>query len=258
MKTQKTFRDYLEETGNKLITTPYSDRPYMKEYQEEYEEYMFTIDIEAKEKFGGLIMLSNDWNVVNDLVRATCVKCDYKWRKLWDTLNLEYDPIANVDGTETTTTVYGTHETESDNGERIQTSNMGERSQTNSIGKRTGASSEDGYTYPYEATDKEKHTAHNSFSNSTEKATDTITNNAYKDTVTNNAYKDKTLSKEHTDTVTHVRKGNIGITSSQNLILQERNVSLFYFWDVVVEDIVNAITIPLWKEEKYCGSIFVC
>lgn len=290
----RTFKDYCEQHGDTpLIQSPYSDREYLKEYQEQYDEYMFTLDIDAKTKYGDLILATDDINVVTDIIRATCVRLDYKWSTLWDTLHLDYDPIANVDAHETVTTEYGEHVTETNLGERTTTNNMGERNTTNEIGARVttndmgernttntiGARSENttekGHTFPYD-TKQMTQTAQNEIENSSAKATDSTVTGAAQDVSTvdstkdiskSDAVEDKTvvssvqdenISRTHTDTVTTIRKGNIGVTSTQSLIQQTRDVAVFDFYSSVLEDIIEAITIPVYDdgESENCPGWF--
>lgn len=247
---RKTLSDYMEvHSSTGLIQSPYTNREYLKEYREQFEEYMYTLDIDAELKFGNLLLIDDDLSKVSEVVRATCIKNDYKWNKLWETLGLKYDPIANVDGVETVTTDYGEHVTDTEIGERSETTNIGERSETTNIGKRSSNSSEDGYTYPYEIPTKEAHKAHNVFESTSEKATDSVSRSATEDSLHKSSASDKLISRMHRDVVETVRKGNIGVTSTQNLIKQERNISLFYFWDVVYQDVIEAITIPIYKED---------
>lgn len=246
----KTLKDYMDDLGSHpFISTPFRDREYFKEYFGEYDEYMQSLDIDAKEKYGNLILVNDDFGIILNIIRSTCIKNDYKWGKLWSTLGLKYDPVANVEEHTTVTTEYGEHVTDTDIGERTETTNIGERTETTSIGKRSSNSSEDGYTYPYENPDKQAHKAHNVFESGSEKATDSVTRESAEDNLHKSSATDKVTSHTHTDTVTTDRKGNIGVKSSQSLVLEERGVALFYFWDVVYQDVIEAITIPLYKED---------
>ena len=67
-----------------------------------------------------------------------------------------------------------------------------------------------------------------------------------------------TTSEEHVDehdedaykdVITTKRTGNIGITSSQDLITAERKIADFNFLDVLMSDIINTITYPYFVEE---------
>ena len=174
-------------------------------------------------KEGNLLMASDDSEIIINTINAVVHQlAPYKWQKLFESMNLEYNPIWNVDGTETT--AYGEHITTDANGARI-TSTVNGQKHTNS----------EYYTVPYDST-----TDHKTGSDQT--TTDSVT-----DTTTAEAVTDTNTSGAHTDTVT--RQGNIGVTSTQNLIKQEREIVNFNLYHTILMDVVDAITIPIYEEE---------
>ena len=174
-------------------------------------------------KEGNLLMASDDSEIIINTINAVVHQlAPYKWQKLFESMNLEYNPIWNVDGTETT--AYGEHITTDANGARI-TSTVNGQKHTNS----------EYYTVPYDST-----TDHKTGSDQT--TTDSVT-----DTTTAEAVTDMNTSGAHTDTVT--RQGNIGVTSTQNLIKQEREIVNFNLYHTILMDVVDAITIPIYEEE---------
>ena len=174
-------------------------------------------------KEGNLLMASDDSEIIINTINAVVHQlAPYKWQKLYESMNLKYNPIWNVDGTETT--VYGEHITTDLNGERKSTVVNGQK-HTNS----------EYYTVPYDST-----TDHKTGSDQT--TTDSVT-----DTTTAEAVTDTNTSGAHTDTVT--RQGNIGVTSTQNLIKQEREIVNFNLYHTILMDVVDAITIPIYEEE---------
>lgn len=174
-------------------------------------------------KEGNLLMASDDAEIIINTINAVVHQlAPYKWQKLYESMNLEYNPIWNVDGTETT--VYGEHITTDLNGERKSTVVNGQKH-----------SASDYYTVPYDST-----TDHKTGSDQT--TTDSVT-----DTTTAEAVTDKSTSGAHTDTVT--RQGNIGITSTQSLISQQRSIVNFNLYHTILMDVVDAITIPIYEEE---------
>ena len=174
-------------------------------------------------KEGNLLMASDDAEIVINTINAVVHQlAPYKWQKLFESVNLVYNPIWNVDGIETT--VYGEHITTDANGARI-TSTVNGQKHTNS----------EYYTVPYDST-----TDHKTGSDQT--TTDSVT-----DTTTAEAVTDMNTSGAHTDTVT--RQGNIGVTSTQNLIKQEREIVNFNLYHTILMDVVDAITIPIYEEE---------
>lgn len=63
------------------------------------------------------------------------------------------------------------------------------------------------------------------------------------------AYQDETTEDAYTDKITRTRGGNIGVTKTQELIRDEREINNFVFLDVVMKDIINAITYPMFEED---------
>lgn len=49
------------------------------------------------------------------------------------------------------------------------------------------------------------------------------------------------------DVITTTRKGNIGVTSTQQLIEAERGVSDFKFLDILMADVINMLTYPYYS-----------
>lgn len=152
---------------------------------------------------------------------------DYKYNKLFATLDLEYNPIWNVDGTETEERNYSENSKGNTTGSDATTYNSGvSNTRTDSKTSYDSASFND--------TDKsavsESHTGTDS------RATD----------------EDRTDSKEGSELVTRTRQGNIGVTSTQSLIDQERDIADFSFLKHVAHDYINLFTYNFYD---YDGGI---
>ena len=160
-------------------------------------------------------------NIIQGLVNldvTNLIKTNtYKYSTLYNTTRLTYDPIANVDGTETITTT-------KEGSEIDRGSNKFTPGTTSTTTNKSNA---------YDDTELR------------ENAEDTTTasgedNTEYSNTKTFDNYK---------EVVQNVRKGNIGVTSTQNLIEQERNISLFSIIDVVCSDIAHLILLGVYPDE---------
>ena len=216
-----------------FIPSDYETKEYLKEYYDNAMVY----DTQTQQNFSSLLLLNDDFSITKKLIMASVIANDYKWKKLYETTVLTYNPIWNVDGTETRTMEYGEHVTTQNNGERIETMVNGERQNT---------SNQKLSSYPFDTGTK----------TATEETDETVTNAGTTDTRTNNAVVDSTTSNTHTDKETVTRTGNIGVTSTQKLINEERQVAMFQFINTVLLDIVTDITIPVWEESEedngYC------
>lgn len=150
-----------------------------------------------------------------------------KWSKLYETTVLEYNPIWNVDGTETTTTEkQHTKTTDTDHKYTfVSNTSLGQRKTTNEKKE-----------FPYDS-DTGKPTE-----------TTTVTTPAVTDKRTDENPEKISDHETNTDqfTVTHERHGNIGVTMTQDLIKKEREVSEFLLYEVVLPDVVNFLTIPIY------------
>lgn len=150
-----------------------------------------------------------------------------KWTKLYETTVLEYNPIWNVDGTETTTTdPVHTKTTDTDHENTFVTKT--------DIGART--TTRDHKEYPYDS-DTGKLTE-----------SETVTEIPATDTRTDTNPERISDHETNTDkvTVTHERHGNIGVTMTQDMIRKEREVSEFLLYEVVLSDVANFLTIPIY------------
>ena len=150
-----------------------------------------------------------------------------KWSKLYETTVLEYNPIWNVDGTETTTTAaQHTITTDTNHANTVVTSTeLGRRSTTRERKE-----------YPYDS-DNGKPTE-----------SETVTEDPATDTRTDTNPETVSDHETNTDqyTVTHERHGNIGVTMTQDLIKKEREISEFLLYEVVLPDVANFLTIPIY------------
>lgn len=232
MKLSEYF-NYLSSLTETFIPSDYVTKEYLKEYYDNAMAY----DTQTQQNFSSLLLLNDDFTITKKLIMSSVIANDYKWKKLYETTILTYNPIWNVEGTETRTTQYGEHVTTQNNGERIETMVNGERQNT---------SNQKLSSYPFDTGAK----------TATEETDESVINAQSTDTRTNNAVVDSTTSNTHTDTETVTRSGNIGVTSTQKLINEERQVAMFQFINTVLLDIVTDITIPVWEESEeddgYC------
>ena len=205
--------DYFKHlNGNKIINLQ-STSPVIVEYNNNFDSSIKYIELQyLSVKFANLPLISDDSETIDNIVKGVVFANLYKWEKLFKTLSLEYNPIWNVEGVETHTTEYGTHINTEDYGEHINSTN------------------EKGFTFPNDDITKTQ-TAENDITNTLGGMLNTKT------------------SEQHTDKLTIDKRGNIGVTSTQNLICQERDIAMFDFWQIVYDDIVKGITIPVWAED---------
>lgn len=200
-------------------------------------------------KYGSLYICSALMNYDNDpvpwtqdtdanMVLLSCFfKNAYKWKEYYKTLHYQYEPLWNVDGTEKTE--HGLYEIEHDYAQNVLTKVHGATETSHLFAQAD-------YTTTTENAPVDSSTLQTTQkdTNTTPLHTDKDSTIAYTDTDTNGAHKDTDTHKKHDITVT--RQGNIGVTSTQNLIGQQRDIINVKFYDMIFKDIVKEITIPYY------------
>lgn len=164
----------------------------------------------------------------------------YKYNKLWETLGLDYDPIANRNEKFDGMITHGGVDTDTIiNGEQKLTNVIGERSTDYSEQPRTDTDTKS--VAPFETDTfhaKERLNSEyglKSGNNRTSTATDVSTAQGYTDTDSTNY--GHTIHDEHT------LSGLSGEHTVQDLIEKERRLAMFNFYKIVCQDIIKVIAI---------------
>lgn len=176
------------------------------------------------------------------------------WERLYNTLNLEYDPISNYDMTET--------ETVSDTGENTkQQTTTDTATESRSDTSESEASNNTTNTNTLNGTQTGKKTGFNSgsFVDDTQQLNNQTESGATNNTATSETSSSKTGSLNSTNTINGTdttsknierelnRSGNIGVTTSQQMIESERELYLWKFFDVVFADIDKILTLKVYE-----------
>lgn len=183
-----------------LIPSDYSALLYLSPYLENptaFDDYYLGI------KYKSLVFAGDSIEDLPTLISVAISTNSYKWDKLYKTLSLEYDPIANVDA------------------EIIEEHDIDKRHYKDTYGEQSGSATTG--QAPYNS-DQLRNVA------KTETGSDEYVNERDED-----SYK---------DTITTTRTGNIGVTSSQELITAERRVADFNYLNIVFKDIMEVIAMP--------------
>jgi len=145
----------------------------------------------------------------------------WSWEKLADTLTLKYNPIWNVDGTETETIT------------RSLNASGTEKSSASSSGQTNGSGEELRSSFGYNSADPEpaEKTERTSSANSTGKTSGDVATGQKED---------ETITTEKT------RGGNIGITMTQTMIQMEREVSEFDIYQYIIDDFKGRFCLLLY------------
>lgn len=152
-----------------------------------------------------LELLYPSYEVLRTLIGVWSKSSIYKWEKLYKTMLLEYNPIDNYDRTET---------------RKLNSKGKG-------TGKDNGSDSSNS-----SASSNEKIAGFNSNPNSlVDKSALTSNGNQ------NSNYDRSSESTYEKDDVEEIHaRGNIGVTTTQQMMEQERNIADFNLYDIITED----------------------
>lgn len=192
----------LKAQNKTLIDTSVHTDDYLEGYGSDIDLMFLGI------KFATLECVTEDLTELATLVNVAFKNYGYKWDKLYETTQLDYNPIWNYDGTTTTT------------------ESRGARSETDTTGQGHGVT--ENKTAPHDSS---------------------VPRNVTKSENTVDARTDGHTEAAYTDTITEVRGGNQGTTTTQQMIREEREISDFNLFDVIMCDIIDLITFPYFGEE---------
>ena len=275
------FKDLFNYVTNKNVSLINAiDKDYLTDYYNNSDMY----DIYFLTMYKSLILNDTIENCItddnitlyNNIIKSVILINDYKYNKLYQTTLLEYNPIWNVDGK--TITTYGSYTVDNLIGENEVTNTYGEHSDNYVVGAKTDTSINDygerinvngerittdtQSLQAYDSTDyvnTNKNVSNQSevtdtqsayqdkLTNTTSQSTNTTNFGKVENKINNGSRADKETYSEHKDTIE--KQGNIGVTSTQNLINQEREVAMFSFYNVLFNDIIDFITIGVYESE---------
>lgn len=286
MRVKELYMNYLTNSGifGFMSSAPWFDITKAQDLQIMY------VGIRSGSKLVSPLVLDmlegNNLTVPDDTVNQTLASIllsnfGTKWKKLYDTLSFEYNPIENYSMTEegvdtkegnssdTLThglkTVKNSTNTQTNDLTTIDDSvNTLKQVDSTELGNKTVTDS-DGTEkiFGFNSTSGSNSNSASGKTTTTNSGTDTktVTNSGgIIDTVTNtgtviNALEDSTTNSgndtttnEHTDTTNHKlkRSGNIGVTTSQQMIQSERELWMWNYFDSVFSDIDTFLTIPIY------------
>ena len=163
--------------------------------------------------------------VLKGLIGVWSATEQYTWRKLYATMQLEYNPIDNYDRTETRTLASQAAGNSTDGGTDTVTS--ADTGTDTTSGNSTNLNQVKAFdTAANTFTDKEKDTVNNSGSTTYGK---TNTNTTRYGHTNGNTY-----SKNDTEQIR--AHGNIGVTTTQQMIEQERDMAKFNIYQVILDE----------------------
>ena len=183
------------------------------------------IDKCIKDKFSKRELYLEDSNAIQEEVFLELFTNKYRYDKLYGTTVLEYSPIENYDRTESTTTVKTNTMTHGDQSETVETS----------TGEQTNITVGQNKISPFDAP--------NLVNTDGSDITDTTGGRNDSSTLARNSYNDIDNGNE---TITSRIHGNIGVTTSQQMLVSERDVANFSLIKIIANDVTDGISYSLY------------
>ena len=222
------------------------------------------------------VNVQGDYLKIREQIKTIVDTSYYKYQKLYDSLNFKYDPIVNYDRTDTETTLLNRSnvDTTTDDDRQYETDERIKRTTRHKNKISTYKS-----TYDSESpilTDETRYTNDNSdytIEETTEPSSGNYTQKSFKnsgDVSTTVDYQTKRFQSQgynffrtdyfgnhgdaDTDAVelsSHIlrAKGNIGVTTTQQMIMSERDVAMFNLIMMFVKEIIDYIAIPVYMQD---------
>ena len=197
---------------------------------------------------------NSTYTIIRNLVDAVLIEKKYEIDTLYNTTILEYNPIENYNSTEKETTTLSGSEIDTKSGSEIH-ARTGNDSTTYTGGTTTtptGSTSvtrkETAFNEPSDlATSTQDVTSYEGMSTSEvfKDRADTVTHDTTDTTSYNNLRDEHTFNNRKNER-TFERKGNIGVTTSQQMLEQERNIALFSVWQHIANIVQESITTSEW------------
>lgn len=188
--------------------------------------------------------------VIQEIASNIYLSNEYRYNTLYSTIIQEYNPIENYSMTEKIETAYNGKEinattfTGSEKEIHSIKENRTEHSQTNEGGTTNVLK-----TAPYDSENffnKEQSTTRQDSPTSSEIAIGNTGENTTEKTFNNRSDNNVKSFENRNDVVTHTRSGNIGVTTSQQMLESQRALANFNFVGIVARDIVKRIGILIY------------
>ena len=168
-----------------------------------------------------------DYEWLQVMISGLLITNDYKYKKLKQTIDYNYDYDKNYNRTKkvTNTDTFGEQKSTTVNGASITTTQDGERTNTNTI-KKAGYDTASYSSEPFVNDTQET----NLLGGSTNK----ITTDSKTDTINADGY-------ENTHVTEETEYGDLSVRTVGEMLEKERQIAYFSFYDVLYRDIINEI-----------------
>lgn len=247
----KTLGQYLNQQTNPLMDSDANTFTAVPEFMKD-EQFMINLQCYLMDNYGLHRMLPRydlelTWGLIPTVLTNLYANNAYMLNGLWQTTQQIYNPIENYSMTEDgTDTHQGTDTTTNEIGETKTTEQIGQRVDTNNPGETT--------------TTNEHSVSPENTANYTAESKDVITSAPREDKFTagsqTNVYSGDTHTDketmEHGHEIVHhlTRSGNIGVTTSQQMLESERDIVNFNIYKVIADLVVSMLCVRVHTWER--------
>lgn len=201
------------------------------EYMKDYLDYSELYDCRAMLNHGQRLLLTEDFDELRQLLTVAIYSNMYAIKTLYGTVIQEYSPIENTDRYEDITIEHlGSETNETDVTDTVTKNGSKTNTRNGNIVNTEKVTSFDSDT---QSPNNEQTTVYNGLVD-----TENYTN--LTDTTTKNGTDTKRFIDRKDRTITHAH-GNIGVTTNQDMLKQERNIAMFNFMDSVMSILISNV-----------------
>ena len=211
------------------------------EYMQDYQEYYSLYDTRILLMYGERILVSDNTYTIEKMLELSLKTNLYAIKTLYGTTIQKYSPIENTEKFEDVTVSYEGVENVSKENHNTDVRNGTRTTERN--GSIVNSDKVTAFDSATQSPNAETDTSYNQLTD-----TEIFTN--YGDTQNYTGSDRKTFTDRKDKTTIHSH-GNIGVTSNQHMLTEERNIALFNFYDKVVKMIIDYVC-ELYYDEGEC------
>lgn len=218
--------------------------------------------------YNGVLETGQDnraYEIIRSLVDSALMENKYKIDTLYNTTTLDYNPIENYNRTQTTTITHEGSEVDTKSGSEEKAHGGSDTlaytggTTSTPTGSTTNIHSTTAFNEPSDFAEDTKDVTTYDGMQTTETFNDRKDTNQYNsnETVTYNDVKNEHTFANRVDTTEDSTSGNIGVTTSQQMLESEREVAEFSVFAVIADIVQESfctdewVLTPLYSEEGY-------
>ena len=229
------YYKYCTDNNKSMLPLEYVPQEYMADYKDYYPLY----DTRTMLMYGERILISDDITTIENLLTLSLKTNLYSIKTLYGTIVQEYSPIENTEKFEDVTVSYEGSEDYVKNNTGTTEKNGTHTTERN--GNVTNTEKVTAFDSVAQQPNSETNTNYNNL-------TDTETFSKFGDTSISESNESKSFTNRKDKTTIHTH-GNIGVTSNQQMLKEERQIALFNFFDKVMEILFSYICELFYESE---------